>query len=147
MTSRKHLLLALSLLAVASVLAAESRPAGSSKAPASSAAYDKTLLQGLQWRSIGPYRGGRVTAVTGVAGQPRVFYFGATGGGVWKTTDAGTTWRPITDGQIATGSVGAIAVAPSAPNAPYLGMGASPIPRNASHAPRNYKAAHAGPTR
>src|SRR5262245_21120684 len=146
MTSRKHLLLALSLLAVASVLAAESRPAGSSKAPASSAAYDKTLLQGLQWRSIGPYRGGRVTAVTGVAGQPRVFYFGATGGGVWKTTDGGLSWQPTTDGQLGTGSVGAVEVAASDPNVVYVGMGESCIRGNVSHGDGVYKSTDAGKT-
>ncbi|HET9833831.1 MAG TPA: hypothetical protein VFP91_19045, partial [Vicinamibacterales bacterium] len=60
---------------------------------------------GWRWRSIGPYRGGRVTAVAGVAGQPLVYYMGATGGGVWKTEDAGLTWSPITDNYVKTGSV------------------------------------------
>jgi photosystem II stability/assembly factor-like uncharacterized protein len=149
MTSRKHLLLALSLLAVASVLAAESRPAISGKPTPSSksaAAYDKSLLQGLQWRSIGPYRGGRVTAVTGVAGQPRVYYFGATGGGVWKTTDGGLRWQPITDGQLGTGSVGAIEVAASDPNVVYVGMGESCIRGNVSHGDGVYKSTDAGKT-
>src|SRR5829696_3166289 len=62
----------------------------------------------LQYRLIGPFRGGRVTAVSGVTSQPRVYYFGATGGGVWKTTDAGTNWQPVSDNYFKTGSVGAI---------------------------------------
>jgi photosystem II stability/assembly factor-like uncharacterized protein len=134
------LLLALVLAAPA---AAKTEPK-SAKLPAD--AVDPKLLEGLAWRSIGPYRGGRVTAVTGVAGQPRVYYFGATGGGVWKTTDAGTTWLPITDGQIATGSVGAIAVAASDPNVIYLGMGESPIRGNVSHGDGVYRSTDAGKT-
>ena len=69
--------------------------------------YDSSLLKGLQWRSIGPYRGGRSTAVGGVTSQQNVFYFGATGGGIWKTTDGGASWEPVSDGQLGTGSVGA----------------------------------------
>src|SRR6188474_1888890 len=73
------------------------------------------LGNALRWRSIGPYRGGRVTAVAGVASQPNVYYFGATGGGVWKTDDSGVTWLPVSDGYFWTGSVGALAVAQSKP--------------------------------
>src|SRR6266446_6470098 len=62
--------------------------------------YDQSLLKGLQWRSIGPYRGGRSTAVAGVTSQPNVFYFGATGGGVWKTTDGGINWEAVSDGSV-----------------------------------------------
>ena len=69
----------------------------------------------LRWRGIGPYRGGRVTAVAGVAAQPLIYYMGATGGGVWKTEDAGVTWNNVSDGFFRTGSVGAIAVAASNP--------------------------------
>src|ERR1700682_3638585 len=66
-------------------------------------------LKALQWRSIGPFRGGRSTAVTGVASQPMVFYFGGTGGGVWKTSDGGINWEPMSDGSVfGTGSCGAI---------------------------------------
>src|ERR1043166_863567 len=75
------------------------------------------LLKALQYRSIGPYRGGRCAAVTGVPSQPYVFYYGATGGGVWKTTDGGINWESVSDGSVfGTGSVGAIAVADSDPN-------------------------------
>ena len=70
------------------------------------------LGSALRWRSIGPYRGGRVTAVAGIANQPLVYYMGATGGGVWKTDDAGTTWNNVSDGFFRTGSVGAVSVAP-----------------------------------
>jgi photosystem II stability/assembly factor-like uncharacterized protein len=147
MQPRKSLPLALSFLALASAFAAaaESKPAPKSK-PAPAAAYDKSLLQGLEWRSIGPYRGGRVVAVAGVVGQPRVYYFGATGGGVWKTTDGGMSWQPTTDGQLGTGSVGAIAVAASDPNVVYVGMGESCIRGNVSHGDGVYKSTDAGKT-
>src|SRR5262249_40929440 len=85
--------------------------------------YDAAFFKALRWRSIGPFRGGRVTAVAGVPGQPLIYYMGATGGGVWKTDDAGITWAPITDGFVKTGSVGAIAVAPSDANVIYGGRG------------------------
>src|SRR5215813_2803818 len=78
--------------------------------------YDQSLLKGLQWRSIGPFRGGRSTAVAGVTSQQNVFYFGATGGGVWKTTDGGMNWEPVSDEYFKTGSVGAIGVSESDPN-------------------------------
>ncbi|MFN8571101.1 MAG: hypothetical protein U0132_03525 [Gemmatimonadaceae bacterium] len=81
-----------------------------------------TLFRDLSWRNIGPYRAGRTKAATGVPQQPNVFYIGAVNGGVWKTTDYGRTWRPIMDA-VGTGSVGAIAVAPSDPNIIYVGSG------------------------
>ncbi|HEY3934406.1 MAG TPA: hypothetical protein VGL65_07275, partial [Gemmatimonadales bacterium] len=81
------------------------------------------LLSGLVWRNIGPFRGGRVAAVTGVIGQPGVFYIGLPLGGVWKTTGAGTTWYPIFDDVKEASSVGAVQVAPSDPNVIYVGMG------------------------
>ena len=73
--------------------------------------FDAKLFQDLRWRSIGPPRAGRVLAVTGVRGEPDVYYFGAVGGGVWKTNDAGRTWNPVFDSQ-SVASIGAIAVAP-----------------------------------
>jgi photosystem II stability/assembly factor-like uncharacterized protein/chorismate mutase len=103
-------------------------------------------LKNLQWRSIGPYRGGRVTAVAGVASQPMVYYMGATGGGVWKTTDGGATWEPVSDGFFKTGSVGSIAVADSDPNIVYVGMGESPVRGNVSHGDGMYKSSDAGKT-
>ncbi len=104
------------------------------------------LLKGLAWREAGPYRGGRVVAVAGVAGQPLVFYFGATGGGIWKTTDAGARWSPIADGQIGTGDVGALAVAPSDPNVIYAGMGEGCIRGNVSHGDGVYRSTDGGRT-
>ena len=83
------------------------------------------LLKGLEYRSVGPTRGGRATAVAGHAAHPFTFYMGATGGGVWRTEDAGTTWNNISDGQIKAGSIGAIAVAPSDPNVIYVGTGSA----------------------
>ena len=77
----------------------------------------------VKWRSIGPFRGGRSVAGTGVVGDPRTYYMGTTGGGLWKTTDMGISWKNISDGFFKTGSVGAIAVAESDPNVVYVGMG------------------------
>src|SRR5262245_60559526 len=93
-----------------------------STAIASGQQYDSSLYSGLRWRSIGPFRGGRVNAVSGVVGQPETFYFGSVGGGVWKTTNGGRTWTPIFD-SASSASVGAIAVAPSNPNVVYVGTG------------------------
>ncbi len=104
-------------------------------------------LKALQYRSIGPYRGGRSAAVAGVPSQPFVYYYGATGGGVWKTTDGGINWESVSDGSVfGTGSVGAIAVADSDPNTIYVGMGESPIRGNVSHGDGVYKSNDAGKT-
>src|SRR5579863_7432531 len=80
------------------------------------------LWKGLQYRLVGPFRGGRVLAVTGIPGDPNTFYFGAASGGVWKTIDAGASWKPLTD-KDPFASVGAIAVAPSDSNILYVGSG------------------------
>ncbi|UJH68732.1 VPS10 domain-containing protein [Allomuricauda sp. SCSIO 65647] len=82
-----------------------------------------SLYSGLKWRNIGPFRGGRSVASTGVVGQPMTYYMGTTGGGVWKTVDDGITWKNISDGKLNTGTVGAIAVAESNPNLVVVGMG------------------------
>ena len=117
-----------------------------STAPASTQSQADSL-KALQWRSIGPFRGGRSTAVAGVASQPMVFYFGGTGGGVWKTTDGGINWEPITDGSVfGTGSVGAIGLSDSDPNTIYVGMGESPIRGNVSHGDGVYKSTDGGKT-
>lgn len=84
--------------------------------------YDPSLFADLTWRLIGPFRGGRTVAAVGVPEQPNVFYIGVNNGGVWKTTDYGRVWTPIFDAQ-STGSIGAIAVAPSDPNTIYVGSG------------------------
>jgi len=85
--------------------------------------FDSTRFGALKWRSIGPYRGGRSVAVTGVPTQPLVYYAGFTGGGVWKTDDAGNNWRNVSDCCFRMGSVGGIAVADNDPNVIYVGMG------------------------
>ena len=85
------------------------------------------VLEGLRWRSIGPFRGGRVTTVTGVEGRPTLYYMGATGGGVWKTENAGTTWENLSDAYFEVGTIGAVAVAESDHNVLYVGTGESPI--------------------
>src|SRR6266568_2927920 len=105
-----------------------------------------TLLASLEWRSIGPFRGGRVVAVTGDPVNPQVFYFGSTGGGVWKTTDGGVYWENISDDFFKRASVGAIAVAPSDPNVIYVGMGESTIRGNVSHGDGVYKSTDGGKT-
>ncbi|MEO8025470.1 MAG: glycosyl hydrolase [Bryobacteraceae bacterium] len=104
------------------------------------------LLKDLHWRQIGPFRGGRALAVAGSTAQRDVFFFGATGGGIWKTTDAGASWEPMSDGQLGTGSVGAIAVSESDPNVIYAGMGEACIRGNASHGDGVYKSMDGGKT-
>ena len=84
--------------------------------------YDPAMYQELHWRMIGPFRGGRTVSISGVPRQPNVFYMAPNNGGVWTTTDFGRTWNPIFDDQ-PTGSIGALAVAPSDPNTIYVGSG------------------------
>ena len=102
--------------------------------------------QDLRWRSVGPHRGGRSTAAAGVRTQPNVFYMGATGGGVWKTENYGITWVPISDGQIATGSIGAIDVSDSNPDVIYVGTGSEAIRSNVILGRGVYKSVDAGRT-
>src|ERR671931_453450 len=90
------------------------------------APYSPALYSGLKWRMLGPFRGGRVDAISGVPGRPHEFYFGAVNGGVWKTVNAGRTWTPIFDGQ-PVASIGAIAVAPTNPDLVYVGTGESTL--------------------
>ena len=106
--------------------------------------YDSTLFNALRWREIGPFRGGRSTAVAGHADQPYVYYLGATGGGVWKTTDGGMNWSAVSDSAFRSGSIGAITVAPSDPNVVYVGTGETPLRGNASPGDGMYKSTDAG---
>ncbi len=108
--------------------------------------YDESLYKAMKWRCIGPFRGGRCTAVAGIPDKPYTFYFGATGGGVWRTEDGGLNWRPVSDGFFKTGSVGAIAVSEWDPNVVYVGMGEAPIRGNVSHGDGVYKSVDAGKT-
>lgn len=123
--------------------------AGGNPSPgaASSFAVAPSLYQALQWRNIGPFRAGRTTAVVGVPDQPATFYIGSSGGGVWKTTDAGTSWHNISDGFLDVGGIGAIAVAPSDPRVIYVGTGEASI-RGQTTSPGDgiYKSTDAGKT-
>jgi hypothetical protein len=104
------------------------------------------LFKGLRYRLVGPSRGGRVTAVTGVPSQPKTFYMGVASGGLFRTTDAGVTWTPITDGKVPLGSVGAIAVADSDPKIIYLGTGSDGVRSNVSTGRGVYKSTDGGDT-
>ncbi len=131
------------LLSTVSGLAAEKAP---EKKEAPAAATIAKAYEGMEFRNIGPFRGGRVTAVAGVRGQPLVYYFGGTGGGVFKTTDGGSNWAPMSDKDFKTGSVGALGVAESDPNVVYAGMGEAPIRGNVSHGDGVYKSTDGGKT-
>ncbi|MCI0699021.1 glycosyl hydrolase [candidate division KSB1 bacterium] len=132
------------LLLFESVLAQSA--AKKAAATTTTATYDTSLYRAMKWRSIGPFRGGRSTAVAGVPNQPLVYYMGGTGGGVWKTEDGGINWRPISDAYFKTGSVGAIEVAQSDPNVIYVGMGEACVRGNFSHGDGLYKSTDAGKT-
>ena len=122
-------------------------------------AIDPLVLAALQWRSVGPERGtqprsgdavrgrgGRSIAISGVKGRPNEGYFGAAGGGLWKTTDRGESWTPVTDGQVHSASVGAVAVSETNPDIVYIGMGESCIRGNAMSGDGVYKSTDAGKT-
>jgi photosystem II stability/assembly factor-like uncharacterized protein len=107
---------------------------------------DPLLLNTFKWRSVGPDRAGRSIAISGVKGRPNEAYFGATGGGLWKTTNRGETWTPVTDGQIRSSSVGAVAVSETNPDLVFIGMGESCIRGNVMEGDGVYKSADAGKT-
>lgn len=117
MTARRlfPVLLALGLLAASAVQ--------TTRTSAQSATVDPVLYSGMTWRSVGPARGGRSITAAGSESRPNEYWFGATGGGAWKTTDGGTTWAPMTDGKITMSSVGALAVCQSNPDVVYIGGG------------------------
>jgi photosystem II stability/assembly factor-like uncharacterized protein len=108
-------------------------------------AFDEKLYHALEWRSIGPFRGGRSAAVTGVPGKPNLFYMGATGGGVWKTTDAGNTWNNISDGFFGS-SIGSVAVSEWDNNVIYVGQGEGTVRGNVSYGHGVWKSTDAGKT-
>src|SRR5271170_496544 len=103
------------------------------------------LLNGLSWRLVGPFRGGRSVAASGIPGDGRTFFFGSVDGGIWKTTDAGTVWTPIFDGQ-AVASIGALEVAPSNPQVMYAGTGESDIRSDLATGDGVYKSTDGGKT-
>src|SRR5437763_11700368 len=111
------------LVAVPVVARAQVGAKVGAQAGTATATLDSALLKTYRWRNIGPDRGGRSIAVSGVKGRPKEAYFGATGGGLWKTTDGGETWAPVTDHLITSASVGAVAVAETNPDVVYIGMG------------------------
>jgi photosystem II stability/assembly factor-like uncharacterized protein len=137
--SRRHALLGLTL---PFLLFPASVPAQEETAPT----VDPAFLAPFSYRNVGPYRGGRVTAVAGVADDPFLFYMGSTGGGVWKSDDAGESWVGITDGQFQVGSVGAISVAPSDANVIYVGTGSAEPRGNTSPGIGMYRSTDAGKT-
>jgi photosystem II stability/assembly factor-like uncharacterized protein len=151
LTSRPIWILTLGLLAFA--LAVPSVPAVASGAAQEESQGDDPnvvvapeLFGAMKYRSIGPTRGGRSTAVAGVPSDPLVYYFGATGGGVWKTTSAGQAWENVSDGFFGVGSIGAIAVADSDPNVVYVGTGSACPRGNVSVGDGVYKSTDAGRT-
>lgn len=117
---------------------------GSSTTISTSKKTNDSLFNALRWRNIGPFRAGRSLAVSGVIADPLTYYFGATGGGVWKTTDGGANWNHVGDSTFKSSSVGAIAVAPSDPNVIYVGMGEADMRSNISYGDGVYKSTDAG---
>ncbi len=121
------------------------RAAGNAGAAVGRAPQPAALFSGLRWRMLGPFRGGRVDAVSGVPGRPNEFYFGAVNGGVWKSIDAGRVWEPVFDSQ-PVASIGALAVAPSAPDTIYVGSGESTLRDSVGYGNGMYKSTDAGKT-
>jgi len=113
---------------------------------AQSTTIDSSYFNGLDWKSIGPNRGGRSISSTGSSSRPNEYYFGATGGGLWKTVDGGISWKPVTDGKIRSSSVGAVAVAESNPDVVFIGMGEVQLRGNIMQGDGVYRSADAGKT-
>jgi photosystem II stability/assembly factor-like uncharacterized protein len=130
---RSSLLLIVALCALAVPVGAQSN-------------VDPAFFNGLRYRLVGPARGGRVTTVTGVPSQPKTFYMGVASGGLFKTTDSGANWTPITDGKVPLGSTGSVAVADSDPNIIYLGTGSDGVRSNVSTGRGVYKSTDGGQT-
>ncbi len=117
----------------------------SAVAPVAAQSVEPAVASAMRWRLVGPFRGGRTVTATGVPGQPERFYFGAVGGGVWRTDNAGRTWEPVFDAQ-PVASIGAIAVAPSDPNVIYVGSGEADMRSDISYGNGMYKSIDAGKT-
>ncbi|MDX1333489.1 MAG: glycosyl hydrolase, partial [Robiginitalea sp.] len=107
---------------------------------------NESFYEGLEWRNIGPNRGGRSLGCAGSPSRPNEYYFGATGGGLWKTTDGGNEWKPVTDGQVTSSSVGAVAVAETNPDIVYIGMGEVQLRGSITQGDGVYKSTNAGKT-
>ncbi len=108
--------------------------------------FEEKFFSRMKWRNIGPDRGGRSLGAAGSPGRPNEYYFGATGGGLWKTTDGGTTWFPVTDGQVTSSSVGAVAVAETNPDIVFIGMGEVQLRGSITQGDGVYKSTDAGNT-
>ena len=108
--------------------------------------YDESFFSNMEWRNIGPNRGGRSLSSMGSPGRPNEYYFGATGGGLWKTTDGGNTWFPVTDGQISSSSIGAVAVAETNPDIVYIGGGETQLRGSITQGDGVYKSIDGGKT-
>src|SRR5437879_10868827 len=144
MNSPKHRVIALcGLILSISILPVSVRSAPSPTPTA--VAIDEKLFNGMRWRQVGPFRGGRALAIEGVAGEPDTYYFGAVAGGVWKPTDGGATWTPLFDKQPIS-SIGAIAVAPSDHNVIYAGTGEAAIRGNTTYGTGIFKSIDGGKT-
>ena len=146
---QSHMRLAIAASALAAVTTAAPRAIDSTRSwatPATAAPLDSAILKSYRWRSIGPDRGGRSIAVSGVKGRAREAYFGAVGGGLWKTTDGGASWNAVTDGKVKSASVGALAVSESNPDVVYIGMGESCIRGNIMAGDGVYKSTDGGKT-
>jgi photosystem II stability/assembly factor-like uncharacterized protein len=145
-TLRAFTLVAVLAVALAGAWGLQVQAARQAGAAASSGAIDATILNAFHWRSIGPQRGGRSIAISGVRGRPKEGYFGATGGGLWKTTDGGENWTAVTDGQVHSSSVGAVAVSETVPDIVFIGMGESCIRGDVMEGDGLYKSIDAGKT-
>src|SRR3954465_6128911 len=116
-----------------------------SATPAPAGAIDEKLFRAMQWRQVGPFRGGRALAIEGIPNEPNTYYFGGVAGGVWKTTDGGANWAPLFDKE-ANASIGAIAVAPSDHNIVYVGTGESAMRGNVTYGAGMYRSPDGGKT-
>jgi len=134
-TMRINILLVILLSLVGAALQSTQKPV-----------YEDKFFSKMKWRNIGPDRGGRSLGTTGSPGRPDEYYFGATGGGLWKTTDGGTTWFPVTDGQVTSSSVGAVAVAETNPDIVFIGMGEVQLRGSITQGDGVYKSSDAGKT-